>query len=241
MKDFREQNYYELLDVPVYAPPAAIEMAYRRAAATFNADSVAVYALFPPEDLSLLRRRIEEAWAVLGDPERRRAYDLDLGIPPRPVSAEPEPPPENPPPALGVPIPPENVPAPAGAVEEPLPRVEAPAQAPLPPAPPPQDAGPAAPLDLAPCPRMPEIGPDTVFDGHLLRQIRQARGLSLEKVADKTKINIYYLRNIEEDKYKELPAPVYTRGYLRLLAAALKLDPERVVRTYLENMKKAGG
>ncbi|MBW2703061.1 MAG: DnaJ domain-containing protein, partial [Deltaproteobacteria bacterium] len=75
MRDFREQNYYELLDIKPYASQKEVEEAYQRARRYFSPDSVATYALFQVEELRLLRSRIEEAFRVLGDIEKRRQYD----------------------------------------------------------------------------------------------------------------------------------------------------------------------
>lgn len=51
-------------------------------------------------------------------------------------------------------------------------------------------------------------------DGAFYRSLREARGATLQHVADKTKISIMYLRFIEENNYRDLPAPVYLRGFL---------------------------
>ncbi len=75
MRDFREQNYYELLDLKPYASQQEVEEAYQRSRRYFSPDSVATYALFQVEELRLLRSRIEEAFRVLGDIEKRRQYD----------------------------------------------------------------------------------------------------------------------------------------------------------------------
>jgi len=78
MRDFREQNYYELLDVTPHASAQDLERSYQRARRYFSGDSVATYALFQADELTLLRRRIEEAYRVLSDPERRRRYDREI-------------------------------------------------------------------------------------------------------------------------------------------------------------------
>lgn len=51
-------------------------------------------------------------------------------------------------------------------------------------------------------------------DGAFYRSVREARGVTLQNVAEKTKISIMYLRFIEENNYRDLPAPVYLRGFL---------------------------
>lgn len=236
MKDFREQNYYELLEVPPYATAAEIEAAYQRAATTFSADSMAVYALFSPEELTVLRRRIDEAFSVLHDPERRRSYDRDLNLSAPSPTATAEVGERTNEAGKGPPIAAETAP-PSPASPEPTPIREQPA--PGLPAPeassPPADQPRPPPASLPP---LPPLGPDTVYSGALLKQIREARGLSLERLSEITKINIFYLRVIEDERFRELPALVYTRGYLRILATTLKLDPAQVTRTFLERAGK---
>ncbi len=78
MKDFREQNFYELLDITPHASRQEIEVSYQRARRVYSSDSVATYALFQPEELNLIRRRIEEAFRVLNNPERRALYDREI-------------------------------------------------------------------------------------------------------------------------------------------------------------------
>jgi flagellar biosynthesis protein FlhG len=89
-------------------------------------------------------------------------------------------------------------------------------------------------------PREPEIGPGTEFTGQLLRAIREARGLDLGDVAQRTKINIAYLRAIEEERWEAMPALVYARGFLLEYARTLRLDPQRVVRSFFERLQRAG-
>jgi flagellar biosynthesis protein FlhG len=86
---------------------------------------------------------------------------------------------------------------------------------------------------------MPQLSEDTQITGALLRQAREALGLSLDDYVRVTKISIYYLRNIENEEFDDLPAPVYVRGYLRQMAQILKLDPGRVCAGYLERMQRA--
>jgi len=74
---------------------------------------------------------------------------------------------------------------------------------------------------------------DGVYDGRALRRIRLSRGIELEEIAAVTKINETYLRYLEEDRYPDLPAPVYVRGFLREYARYLRLDPGRVTESYM--------
>jgi flagellar biosynthesis protein FlhG len=72
------------------------------------------------------------------------------------------------------------------------------------------------------------------FDGPRLRRLRLRRGLELEQIAGLTKVNPLYLRFLEEERFADLPAPVYVRGFVALYAATLGLDAVRVARSYMQ-------
>jgi len=86
-------------------------------------------------------------------------------------------------------------------------------------------------------PPMPEISAQTEFTGPLLRQIREAAGVELREIAEKSKIGMAYLHALESETFGKLPAAVYVRGFLAEYARALGLDPERVKQTYLARFK----
>jgi cytoskeleton protein RodZ len=65
--------------------------------------------------------------------------------------------------------------------------------------------------------------------GQQLRQARQARDLTLEQVAFETHIRAHYLEAIEAGDYDRLPSLVQVRGFLRIYAGFLGLDPEPLV------------
>ena len=90
-------------------------------------------------------------------------------------------------------------------------------------------------------PPMPEITPRTEFSGPLLRQIREAIGIELREIAEKSKIGMAYLQALEGEVFNKLPAPVYVRGFLAEYARALGLDGERVKQTYLERYRASSG
>jgi flagellar biosynthesis protein FlhG len=97
------------------------------------------------------------------------------------------------------------------------------------------------PATLAARPPMPPIGPRTEFTGPLLRQIREAVGVELREIAERSKIGMAYLQALEGEVFAKLPAPVYVRGFLAEYARALGLDAERVKQTYLERYRTARG
>jgi flagellar biosynthesis protein FlhG len=104
---------------------------------------------------------------------------------------------------------------------------------------------PAAKVDepgaLAVRPPMPEISPVTEFSGALLRQIREAIGVELREIAERSKIGMAYLSALEGEAFSKLPAAVYVRGFLAEYARALGLDGERVKQTYLARFLAARG
>lgn len=65
--------------------------------------------------------------------------------------------------------------------------------------------------------------------GDVLREAREAKGVDLPRVERETKIRERYLSALERGEYRELPGPVYTRGFLRNYGAYLGLDPDELV------------
>ncbi|MFP5222475.1 MAG: helix-turn-helix domain-containing protein [Acidobacteriota bacterium] len=64
--------------------------------------------------------------------------------------------------------------------------------------------------------------------GALLRQERERQGISLETAATEIKISKKYLVALEEGQTKELPHPVYAKGFVKNYARLLGLDPEEM-------------
>ena len=88
-------------------------------------------------------------------------------------------------------------------------------------------------------PPMPELSPLTEFTGPLLRQVREAIGIELREIAEKSKIGMAYLVAMEGEVWHKLPAAVYVRGFLSEYARALGLDSDRVKHTYLARFRAA--
>ena len=70
--------------------------------------------------------------------------------------------------------------------------------------------------------------------GERLRQRREDRGITLRTIADETKIKLSLLEGLERDDISHWPAGIFTRAYLRAYAHAIHLDPDVVVREFLE-------
>jgi len=68
--------------------------------------------------------------------------------------------------------------------------------------------------------------------GEELRREREIRGISLKEIADTTKISKRFLEAIERNDHKTLPAPVFTRGFVREYSRYLGLNAEDIVNRY---------
>jgi flagellar biosynthesis protein FlhG len=83
------------------------------------------------------------------------------------------------------------------------------------------------------------LDPDAEVTGALLKKLRESRGLELADISQRTKISERYLRALEDEKFAEMPAAVYVRGYVTEYARALRLDPHRIAESYLARFRKA--
>jgi flagellar biosynthesis protein FlhG len=87
----------------------------------------------------------------------------------------------------------------------------------------------------------PSLDPDAEVSGAVLRKVRESRGMELSEVAQRTKISERHLRSIEDERFDELPAPVYVRGFVTQIARILHMDPARAADTYLRRFHGALG
>src|SRR5437879_5193447 len=68
--------------------------------------------------------------------------------------------------------------------------------------------------------------------GTYLRDLRARRGLSLDEVARLTRVASRYIEALEADTFGALPAPVFTRGYIRAYCQALHEPVEEALALY---------
>jgi transcriptional regulator with XRE-family HTH domain len=68
--------------------------------------------------------------------------------------------------------------------------------------------------------------------GEFLRRERELRHISLDDVAERTKISRRYLEAIEEGQYDRLPGETFVRGFIRSYAQSVGLDPEDTLLMY---------
>src|SRR6185295_8047110 len=65
--------------------------------------------------------------------------------------------------------------------------------------------------------------------GKWLRHERERRQISLESVAERTKINIGLLKGLERDDVSRWPSGLFRRSFIRAYATAIGLDAEAIV------------
>lgn len=70
--------------------------------------------------------------------------------------------------------------------------------------------------------------------GIRLRRRREAQHVELATIAQRTKIKLSLLDALERDDVSQWPAGIFRRAYVRAYADAIGLDPDAVVREFLE-------
>ena len=68
--------------------------------------------------------------------------------------------------------------------------------------------------------------------GHILREARETKGLTVKDVQQEIRINVAYIEALEQGEYDTLPSPVHARGFLRNYARFLGLDPQPLLDQY---------
>lgn len=76
-------DHYEVLGVARRATAEQIEKAYQFLKEMYEDVSLATYTLLDPEEMRSARVRVNQAFEVLGDPQRRKEYDETLDAPAR--------------------------------------------------------------------------------------------------------------------------------------------------------------
>jgi len=69
--------------------------------------------------------------------------------------------------------------------------------------------------------------------GERLQREREMRGITLEEIADSTKIGTRSLRALEEEDFDKLPGGIFNKGFVRAYARYLGIDEEQAVTDLL--------
>lgn len=73
--------------------------------------------------------------------------------------------------------------------------------------------------------------------GQFLRSEREIRQLSLEELAQTTRIPLRSLQLLEEDRLDTLPGDVFVRGFVKSYAKAVGLGVDETLRRYEESSR----
>ncbi len=71
--------------------------------------------------------------------------------------------------------------------------------------------------------------------GGRLKRERLSKHITLEEIAESTRVNIETLQAIEDDDNSKLPARVFVQGFIRLYAKHVGLDPEEVLSHFAKD------
>jgi len=66
---------------------------------------------------------------------------------------------------------------------------------------------------------------------------RKRNGISLETIADSTKISSRFLRAIESEEFEKLPGGVFNTSYIRQYAAAIGFSEQQILKVYSARME----
>lgn len=223
--DAEKKNYYDVLEVETNATPGQIESAYVRAKNAYSGDSVALYSLMTREECNDVLGQIEEAYSVLGFPEKRREYDRLRGF--NKTTAAPVYDLEA---VRSNPV--KEVPKEAvqyedfgsNLIEAKVSKITAQKKFGL-------EYEENSEMDA-------RIRDCSEFNGKFLKEIREYKNVTIERMAEMTRISKTHLTAMENEDLPKLPADVYVRGYVYQYAKVLKLNPDQVATSFMLHFKK---
>src|ERR1700681_4220232 len=73
-----------------------------------------------------------------------------------------------------------------------------------------------------------------------LYTIRQNRGISLQQIAESTKIGVRLLEAIEQGDFRKLPGGIYNTSYIKQYARAIDYDETEILAVYHMEMSSSG-
>lgn len=220
----KETNYYELLEVPTNASYDEIRNNYIRAKNAYSNDSIALYSLMSESECHSILEKIEEAYSILSIPSRRKEYDKAKGL------------------NKDLDIHMENDRSDKDYYQESATSKEDTAGHEQTATSPSNDndftiqqkdvhvskftAKKRFSLDYKKNQNFEqEIENTTDFTGEFLKKIREYKQVTIERMADMTKVSKTYLRYIEEDNYQKLPAIVFCTRLCLSICKVFKTNP----------------
>ncbi len=68
--------------------------------------------------------------------------------------------------------------------------------------------------------------------GRRLRELRESRGIEIERITAQLHLGRNVVEALEQDRYADLPSPVFVAGYLKNYARLLGTNPEPILQAY---------
>lgn len=247
MNNFEDKkNYYDVLEVSATSTLHEIHNAYIRSKNAYSGDSAALYSLMSNDECENILGQIEEAYSIIGVAEKRREYDQARGFnqnhTPEGFTEE----------LLSRPnyAPQKNLHDLSSAsneheeaLKEKALRDEFQHK---------QEHSVKSQTEVSKIQAVnkfglsfvkdeqfeQEIENTTQYTGSFLTKVREYKKVTIERMAEMTKISKTYIRNIEADEFSKLPADVYTRGFVYQYAKCLKLNPDLVATSYIQHLRE---
>jgi hypothetical protein len=83
------------------------------------------------------------------------------------------------------------------------------------------------------------LGASDEINGAAIKNLREARGMSIKDVSERTRIRVSTLTALEDERFEDLPdARIYVRGFIRCIAVELGVDPDRAGADYLARWER---
>ena len=245
-------NYYQILEIPTQSSAEDIHYGYIRAKNAYSPDNPAIYSLMSVDECNKILNQIEEAYFVLSSVQKRKEYDRARGLNQNYIiedlqykekqttsifsssfitSSEQERQDRQDRQDRSTPLQSKITSTPSQHVvsspERNIPRIIAEQRFNL-----------SFEIDTD---FEKEIESNPEFTGEFLKKIRNYKNVSIERMSDLTKISKTYLKNLEEERFENLPASVYLRGFIFQYAKTLRLSPDIVTASYMKRVKEIRG
>jgi DnaJ-class molecular chaperone len=212
MKPYREQNYYELLEILPDASPLEIRRAYKRVFELYQDESIVSYSFFSKEERQEILSLLEKAYLALIDLESRAQYDrrlIELGLLDKGRLYSNK---------MKEPVPIYDFKKIHFDILEPARRLDELKER------------------VSQNQLIQKILAQDILTGADLNKIRTELEIPLEEIADNTKVQIGMLRAIEADSLELFPPAVYLKGFLKSYARYLKIDENVVVNGFIKHV-----
>lgn len=206
-----KNNYYEVLEVGTTATQHDIVVAYEKAKRTYSYENPALFNVFTEQEATALRSLIDEAFAVLGNQTFRNIYE-------KRVQAKTYTDHELSLAAIQKAS--ENIYSSRISVQE-SPTEKT-----------------AEEIYDTNSEFESEIKSQSEWNGSFLQKVREYKKVSLDVLHEKTKVNPWYLKALENMDPSNLPAPVFVRGYVVQMAKSLGLNDKTVADSYMKLYKQ---